>query len=160
MKKIFLSALIGMALSCAFVTQALAQNHLKDLDDVRSSMTQIGRNLPDIIKAASAEDMRALERVFEINNYALMTIESYLKMLKASIVSGGKLNKEVITLVNSWLQFIANYCEDDVKYLEEAAKEVKGSATSDIIERERSCISRLMESAKKGIGENSQASSD
>ena len=155
MKKIFLSTALGIMISCAVTTTAWAQNHLKYLDSVRSSMTEIGDKLPNIIKSAKPDDIRTLERVFEINNYALMTIESYLKMLKVSTLSGGTLNKDVITLVNRWLQFMANYCEDDMKYLDEAKEETKDKATADIIEKERESISHLMEAAKKGIDENS-----
>lgn len=154
MKIILLALILSLSLSCAVITTAWAQNHLKDLDDVRSSMTDIGSRLPGIIKSAKPGDMRTLERIFEINNYALMTIESYLKMLKISTISGG-LNKDAIELINRWLMFITKYCEADIKYLEEAKQETKENTASDIIGQEKSCIFHLREAAKKGIDENS-----
>lgn len=154
MKRILLTLILSISLSCAFVTAAWAQSHLRDLDEVRSSMANIGSKLPSMIKSARPEDMRTLERLLEINNYALMTIESYLKMLKISTISGG-LNKEAIELVNRWLTFISRYCEADIKYLEEAKNETKEKTAADIIWQERNCIFRLKEAAKKGITENS-----
>lgn len=153
-KGIFLTLTLSLSLSCTDISAAWAENHLRDLDAVRTSMTDIGSKLPNAIKSAKPEDMRTLERALEINNYALMTIESYLKMLKIASISGG-LNKDAIELVNRWLLFITKYCEADMKYLEEAKQYTKEKTASDIIVQERSCISRLREAAKKGIDENS-----
>lgn len=138
------------------ITAALAQDHLKDLDGVRSSMTELGYKLPDVIKAAKPQDIRTLERVFEINNYALMTIESYLKMLKVFSIAGGYINKEIVGILNGWLNFMSNYCEYDIKYLEDARKETQDKTTLDIIDVERDNISRLMQAAIKGSAENSK----
>ena len=63
-KYLFLAISIAL-LAC--VECALAQDHLSDLDSVRTSMTDIGYKLPDAIKSAKPEDVRTL-RVFEINN--------------------------------------------------------------------------------------------
>lgn len=160
MEKIFFPAILAVTLFLAASTSGLAQDHLKDLDNIRSSLTEIGNKLPGIIGSAAAEDVRTLERVFEINNYALMTIESYLKMLKVTVVSGGKLNKAAVSLVNTWLRFIANYCENDTKYLDEALKDTKDGAASDIVSRERNCIFLLQKAATKGIEENSSLAAD
>jgi len=138
------------------VTPALAQDHLKDFDSVRSSMTEIGYKLPDAIKAAKSQDIRTLERVFEINNYALMTIESYLKMLKVFSVAGGYINKEIVGILNSWLNFISNYCLYDLKYLEDAKKETQDKTTLEIINKQMDSVTRLMQTAKKGAEENSK----
>jgi hypothetical protein len=138
------------------VTAALAQDHLKDFDGVRSSMTETGYKLPDIIKAAKPEDIRTLERVFEINNYALMTIESYLKMLKVFSVAGGYINKEIVGILNGWLNFMSNYCLYDLKYLEDAKKETQDKITLEIIDKEIESISLLMKAAIKGTEENSK----
>ncbi|MDO8535589.1 MAG: hypothetical protein Q7S30_01050 [Candidatus Omnitrophota bacterium] len=155
MKKIPLSAVLMMMFFCSVITNGWAQNHIEEMSHIRSSMTEIGGKLPEIIKAAKPEDIRTLERVFEINNYALMTIESYLKMLKVSALSGKGLNKDITILVNKWLQFIASYCENDIIYLNEAKNETKNKTTAYTVESERDCIARLMEAAKKGIVENS-----
>ena len=135
---------------------ALAQDHLTELDSVRSSMTEIGYTLPDAIKAAKPQDIRTLERVFEINNYALMTIESYLKMLKVFSLGGGYLNKETVDILNGWLNFISNYCEYDIKYLDDAKSDTKDKIALTIIEKERVSIASLKEAAIKGSSENSK----
>lgn len=136
--------------------QVFPQDHLSDLDAVRSSMTEIGYKLPDAIKAARPEDIRTLERVFEINNYALMTIESYLKMLKVFSLSGGYVNKEIVKMLNGWLGFISNYCEYDMKYLADAKAETKDKAALELIEKERASIESLKQAAVKGSEENSK----
>ena len=136
--------------------QALAQDHLSDLDSVRSSMTDLGYTLPDAIKSAKPQDIRTLERVFEINNYALMTIESYLKMLKVFSLGGGYLNKETVSVLNGWLKFVSNYCEYDIKYLDEAKADTQDKLVLDIIGKERASIDSLMKAAIKGSSENSK----
>ena len=152
--------LLYLALCAVFclggITAALAQDHLKDLDSVRSSMTEIGYKLPDVIKTAKPQDIRTLERVFEINNYALMTIESYLKMLKVFSVAGGYINKEIVGILNGWLNFMSNYCQYDLKYLEDAKKETQDTIALDIIDREIESVARLMQASIKGTEENSK----
>jgi len=152
--------LLYLALCAVFclggITAALAQDHLKDLDSVRSSMTEIGYKLPDVIKTAKPQDIRTLERVFEINNYALMTIESYLKMLKVFSVAGGYINKEIVGILNGWLNFMSNYCQYDLKYLEDAKKETQDTIALDIINKEIESVTRLMQASIKGTEENSK----
>ena len=156
-KYLFLAISIAL-LAC--VECALAQDHLSDLDSVRTSMTDIGYKLPDAIKSAKPEDVRTLERVFEINNYALMTIESYLKMLKVFSLGGAYLNKDIVNILNGWLKFIDNYCEYDIKYLDEAKSETKDSTVLGLIDKERSYIASLKEAAIKGSIENSKILSE
>jgi len=119
-------------------------------------MTELGYTLPQAIKEAKPEDIRTLERVFEINNYALMTIESYLKMLKVFSLGGGYLNKETVGILNGWLKFIANYCEYDMKYLDEAKTDTQNKPALEIIEKEKASIEALMNAAIKGSSENSE----
>lgn len=133
---------------------AAAQDHLADLDSVRVSMTETGYKLPETIKAAKPEDIRTLERVFEINNYALMTIESYLKMLKVFSLSGGYLNKETVNILNGWLGFISNYCKYDIEYLNEARTETKDKVALGVIDKEKADIESLRNAAIKGSSEN------
>lgn len=144
----------------ATIGPASAQDHLSDLDSVRSSMTELGYTLPDAIKAAKPQDIRTLERVFEINNYALMTIESYLKMLKVFSLGGGYLNKETVDILNGWLKFVSNYCEYDIKYLDEAKADTQDKLVLEIIGKERTSIDSLMKAAIKGSSENSKILAD
>lgn len=132
-------------------------DHLKDIDKVRSSMTDMGYKLPETIRATKPENIRTLERVFEINNYALVTIESYLKMLKVFSLSPDRNFKGTLPILNGWLIFIANYCESDIKYLEEARKEMNGDPERAIVGEEADNITKLMEAARKGVNENSKA---
>ena len=153
-KNIMISAAVISIFALISVVPASAQDHLSDLDSVRSSMTEIGYTLPQAIKAAKSQDIRTLERVFEINNYALMTIESYLKMLKVFSLGGGYLNKETVDILNGWLKFISNYCEYDIKYLDEAKAETQDKTTLELVEKERANIESLKNAAIKGSVEN------
>lgn len=140
----------------AWTASVSAQDHLNDLDSVRSSMTELGYTLPQAIKTAKSQDMRTLERVFEINNYALMTIESYLKMLKVFSLGTAPLNKETVDILNGWLKFISNYCEYDIKYLDEAKADTQDKLALEIIGKEKVSIESLMKAAIKGSSENSK----
>jgi hypothetical protein len=133
---------------------AWPDDHLKDFDNVRSSMTAMGYKLPDAIRATKPENIRTLERVFEINNYSLVTIESYFKMLKIFSLSVERDNKNALPIINGWLTFITNYCESDMRYLEEACAEMHGDAERKIVSEERDNIAKLREAASKGISEN------
>ena len=153
-RNIVLSMAIVSILTWAASGPASAQDHLNDLDSVRSSMTELGYTLPQVIKAAKPQDIRTLERVFEINNYALMTIESYLKMLKVFSLGGGYLNKETVDILNGWLKFMSNYCEYDIKYLDEAKADTQDKLALEIIGKERVSIESLKNAAIKGSSEN------
>ena len=155
-RNIVLSAVIISVIALAAPDSASAQDHLSDLDSVRSSMTELGYILPQAISTAKPQDIRTLERVFEINNYALMTIESYFKMLKVFSLGGGYLNKETVDILNGWLKFVSNYCEYDIKYLDEAKADTQDKLALDIIEKERAGIESLMKAAIKGSLENSK----
>lgn len=152
---LFLTIAVMVFLAASAFT-AGAQDHLSELDSVRTSMTEIGYKIGDVIKVAKPEDIRTLERVFEINNYALMTIESYLKMLKVFSLGGGYLNRETVDILNGWLKFISNYCEYDIKYLTDAKTETKDKTALDMIEKELVNIAYLKEAAIKGASENSK----
>jgi hypothetical protein len=133
---------------------AWTDDHLKDIDNVRSSMTAMGYKLPEAIRTTKPENIRTLERVFEINNYALVTIESYFKMLKVYALSHDRNAKETLPIVNGWLTFISDYCESDIKYLDEARAEMTGEAERKIVGEEKDDLAKLMEAAHKGIDEN------
>jgi len=55
---------------------SFSQEHIRKLDAVRTSMTKMGSSLPELTRKAQPKDIRTMERVFEINNYSLVTIES------------------------------------------------------------------------------------
>jgi len=136
---------------------AWPDDHLKDIDKVRASMTAMGYKLPETIRTTKPKNIRTLKRVFEINNYALVTIESYLKMLKIFSLSSDRNYQDSLPIMNGWLTFITNYCESDMKYLEEARMEMIGDDERKLVGEEKDNIARLMEAARKGIGENLKA---
>jgi len=111
---------------------AYSQDHIRELGAVRDAMAQVGTKLPDLIKKSDPRYLRTLERTFEINNYALVTIESYMKMVKVAVSSGGSINKDIMVVLNGWLGFIKHYCEYDVKYLMKALAEAKDDAVVSI----------------------------
>lgn len=151
--KIFTLAIAILALLAA---DAFCQEHIRDLDGVRTKMADLGNRLPGIIKSAKPQDLRTLERVFEINNYALVTIESYLKMIKVALSSSEGINNETVTVLNGWLKFIRRYCEYDIKYFEEALKETTDDKVIEIVKNEQANISRLMIISDKGVDENNK----
>lgn len=148
-----------MVIGCMLLSPAAAwsDDYLKDIDDVRSSMTAMGYKLPEAIRTTKPDNIRTLERVFEINNYALVTIESYLKMLKIFSLSSVRNDKGTLPVINGWLTFISDYCESDVKYLEEARMEMAGDEERKIVGEQKDNIAKLMEAARKGIDENLKA---
>ena len=144
----------------AFATPLLCQEqaHIRKLDTVRASMAKMGSSLPDAIRKAQPGDIRTLERVFEINNYALVTIESYLKMIKIALSSGSGINKSVLEVLNGWLKFISYYCEYDIKYMDEALTQTKDTAVVEILKSEKSTIADLRDVSQAGINENTTLS--
>ncbi|MCM8790207.1 MAG: hypothetical protein NC938_00695 [Candidatus Omnitrophica bacterium] len=121
-------------------------------------MTKVGSSLPELIRKAQPRDIRTLERLFEINNYALVTIESYLKMIKIALSSGTGINKEVLEVLNGWLKFISHYCDYDIKYIDEAIAETKDSAVVEALKTQKTNISTLKETSQAGIKENTELS--
>jgi hypothetical protein len=157
MKRLDLSVIkviFPIILLAATAGEAYPQDHIRELGAVREAMSQVGSKLPDLIKKSDPKYLRTLERVFEINNYALVTIESYMKMVKVAISSGGTINKDIVTVLNGWLGFIKHYCEYDVKYFDEALAETKDDSIVSILKKEKDNISKLMSVSEKGIAEN------
>jgi hypothetical protein len=135
-------------------TSSYSQNHIKELDGLRSSMTDIGAKMPDMIKATKNNEMRTLERVYEINTYALTTIEAYFKMVKVAVSSDGKINTDIIAVFNGWLQFISRYCKQDISYLDEAKSDTKNPEIVKVLDLTKDNINALDQIATKAIEEN------
>ncbi len=135
---------------------SFGQDHIKELDGLRTSMAELGAKMPDMIKNTKNNEMRTLERVYEINTYALTTIEAYFKMIKIAVSSEGRINKDMVDVFNGWLQFIKKYCEKDSIYLDEARSEMKDPATINVIELTKANINNLSLIAVKAISENNK----
>lgn len=148
--------LAAAVVSMAVTGSAFSQEHIRELGAVREAMAQVGNKLPELIKKSDPKYLRTLERTFEINNYALVTIESYMKMVKVAITSGGAINKEIVAVLNGWLGFIRHYCEYDVKYFDEALLEVKDADVVSVLKSEQANIVRLKDISDRGIAENTE----
>ena len=147
--------IISFAILITFgASPSFCQSHIRDLDSLRNSMASLGNEMPAMIKNTKNNEMRTLERVYEINTYALTTIEAYFKMVKVAVVAEGKINKAEVEIFNGWLQFIAKYCEKDTVYLDEAVSEMKNPAILAVLERSKEHIKSLKEIAIRAVGEN------
>jgi len=142
----------------SYVSHAFCQEHIRKLDAVRASMAKMGNVLPELTRKAQPRDIRTMERVFEINNYSLVTIESYFKMIKIALSSGTGLNKDVLGILNGWLKFVSNYCEYDIKYIDEALAQTNDAAVIEVLKSEKSNISSLRDASQSGINENTATS--
>ncbi len=136
------------------IQPVFCQNHIRDLDAVRTSMTEFGNKMPAMIKSAENRDIRTLERVFEINTYALTTIEAYFKMIKVAVSSEGDINKEIMEVLNGWLEFISNYCKKDMEYFDEALSDTSDEAIIDVVLEAKKNIKSLSDATIKAIDEN------
>jgi hypothetical protein len=79
-------------------------------------------------------------------------------MIKIALTSGTGLNKEVLSVLNGWLKFVTNYCEYDIKYMDEALSQTKDASIVEMLKTEKSNISSLIEASRFGIKENSATS--
>ncbi|MFA6078945.1 MAG: hypothetical protein WC779_04280 [Candidatus Omnitrophota bacterium] len=117
-------------------------------------MTEFGNKMPEMIKGAESRDIRTLERVFEINTYALTTIEAYFKMIKVAVSSEGDINKEIMEVLNGWLEFINNYCKKDMEYFDEALSETNDEKIMDVVLEAKKNIQSLSDATVQAISEN------
>jgi len=145
---------LSLILATSGQKAAAQDHHLQKLDAIRSSMSDLGSTMPDLIRKAQPRDIRTLERVFEINTYALTTIEAYFKMLKVAVSSNEPINKEMVSVLNGWLEFINKYCKSDVEYFDEATSETKDQIIISLIGRAKNNIEELGETTIVAINEN------
>ena len=147
--------ILVMALVLSGEGSAFPQDHhLKKLDAIRSAMSELGSTMPELIKSAESRDIRTLERIFEINTYALTTIEAYFKMLKVAVSSNEPINKNTVTVLNGWLEFINKYCRSDMEYLDEAISQTKDDIIISLIEKAKNNIKELGDITLVAIDEN------
>ncbi|MBU1038537.1 MAG: hypothetical protein KJ994_05745 [Candidatus Omnitrophica bacterium] len=149
---------IAAILSLSWPGYSHCQEHIRKLDAVRASMAKMGSTLPELTRKAQTRDIRTMERVFEINNYSLVTIESYLKMTKIALTSETGLNKETLGVLIGWLKFLSNYCAYDIKYMDEALTQTKDASIIEILNTEKKNISALIDASQLGIKENTAIS--
>jgi len=153
-KTIYITLSILLLFFSLGIGPAFCQNHIRELDTVRTSMTEFGNKMPEMIKGAESRDIRTLERVFEINTYALTTIEAYFKMIKVAVSSEGDINKEIMEVLNGWLEFINNYCKKDMEYFDEALSETNDEKIMDVVLEAKKNIQSLSDATVQAISEN------
>lgn len=142
----------------AFLSFPLSGNtqtfqHVESLFDLRTQIGSQGDTLPEAIKEARGNDVRTLERIFELNTSALVTIEAYFRIFKISL-SSEKINNETVGILNEWLSFIKNQCSYDILYLNQALKESPSEKVAQNIRTSLTNIKKLSEIADNGIKEN------
>lgn len=130
--------------------------HIEALFDLRTSITEQGRILPEDIKLAKGDDVRTLERTFELNTSALTTIEAYFRIVKIAIQRGSLPDAETVSILNEWLTFIKNQCTYDIEYLDAALAETQSENAKKQLTTAKQNVAKLEEIVTRGIAENSQ----
>ena len=128
--------------------------YIEQLFELRTSITDQGQALPDIIKQTTGNDLRTLERIFELNTSALTTIEAYFRIVKIAFVTDEGINNETAPILNEWLAFIRNQCKYDSDFLDETLKETNDPAVKKHIILSKKNVERLSSLALKGISVN------
>lgn len=136
------------------IPPAFSEDHIRQLDAIRSTIITQGNSLPQLIREADDRDIRTLERIYELNTSLLTTVEAYFKMLKLVIASGIEIKKEVIDSLNEWLIFIHNQCNYDMEFLDEAMYEADTETVIQQIKTAKGNIQRLYDATEQGITEN------
>ncbi|MFH1791303.1 MAG: hypothetical protein ABH885_04900 [Candidatus Omnitrophota bacterium] len=152
MKKVVL--LICSACLVAAASRSFAEDHIRELDAVRTAIIEQGNNMPDLIRDAKDTDIRTLERIYELSTSLLTTVEAYFKMLRLVIASKIDINNDVISSLNEWLAFIHNQCGYDIEYLNEALGETQSEEIKKQIEIARNNVQRLASASMAGMEEN------
>jgi len=144
------------AFSTSNISYAEGYQHINDLFDLRSAISDQGQSLPDSIKKAAGNDLRTLERIFELNTSSLTTIEAYFRLFKMALTAQEELTGETIDILNEWLSFIKNQCSYDIEYLQEALLETENEEVISHINTAKDNIEKLSKIADTGISENKE----
>lgn len=153
------SLIVVLTLSlCALTINAhgLEFKHIDDLFDVRSSIAQQGQLLPEAIRNSSGNDVRILERIFELNTSALTTIEAYFRIFKITFATREGLTPATEGILNEWLSFITSQCQYDIEYLREAKLETKNEQTLKQLDISQKNIGKLASITTFGVKENTE----
>ncbi len=107
-------------------------DHIEALFAIRDSITTHGNILPEKIRDTRGNDLRTLERIYELNTSTLTTLEAYFRLLMIALSTGTESKSETIDTLNEWLTFIQNQCNYDIDYLDSTLEETDNG---DIIEQ-------------------------
>jgi len=128
--------------------------HIETFFEIRNDISAQGKGLPEEIKQAHGQDLRTLERLFELNTSALTTIEAYFRIFKIALSGEGSLSADTVRVMNEWLVFIENQCQYDIEYMEAALTETDNEVVKIQIKTAMANIEQLADVASKGIKEN------
>ena len=128
--------------------------HIKRLFELRESIGDQGKALPDLIRSSSGDDIRTLERIFELNTSALTTIEAYFRIFKMAISTQNMQDPATILILDEWLTFMGTQCKFDIEYLDEASSGNRDQAILKQINISKKNIIELATIAKIGVKEN------
>jgi hypothetical protein len=150
---VFLIAILFIGL-ISVRSSSFAQETILKLDGARNSITNQGNVLPNVIRNAKGNDVRTLERIYELNTSALTTIEAYMKMLRMALSFDGEINSESLEILNKWLLFIGKQCDYDIEYLDYALTETSDENTKEQINVSKNNLNNLKSISKLAIKEN------
>lgn len=130
-------------------------DHIEQLFDLRTAITNQGDILPDAIKKVRGENLRTLERIFELNTSTLTMIEAYFRLSLITITTNSESDEKAVNVLNGWLTFTNNQCTYDLDYLMATLQETTDEGVVKHIQMAKQNTSRLSEITKLGIEENS-----
>ena len=152
MKKIIIYIIIVLLTSSFSFADNYA--YVETLFKIRTTIMDHGKELPSQMQKATGNDVRTLERIFELNTSALTTIEAYFRILEIAIASEKSININIITILNEWLEFINAQCYYDLEFIDEALNETKNISIIHQLKTAKNNIRRLADTSSLAISQN------
>lgn len=123
---------------------------------VLRNMTAIEKNIFEInIDTTLLEDNTTLEYFLGVNDYVMLMIESYWKMLMLAFASESRLNKDTIEILNDWLNFIMDHTEPHLNILDMALNETQNIVIHWILQTEKEIILSIRDEVQSCMKANS-----
>ncbi len=144
---------IALSIDAPFVFSG-NYDYVEQLFDVRGLITNQGKELPLTIKETTGNDLRTLERIFELNTSTLTTIEAYFRILMITLSTKSETNSQAVKILNEWLTFTDNQCAYDLEYLDSTLQETTDGKVIEQIKTAKHNTQKLSEIIKIGIEEN------
>ncbi|MFH1798672.1 MAG: hypothetical protein ABH844_04985 [Candidatus Omnitrophota bacterium] len=129
-------------------------DYVEQLFDVRGLITDHGKLMPSAIKETTGNDLRTLERIFELNTSTLTTIEAYFRILMITLSTKSETNEQAVKILNEWLTFTNNQCAYDIEYLDSTLAETSDDTVIEQIQTAKHNAQKLSEILQLGIKEN------
>ncbi len=153
LKKSFLF-LLCLLLPITAASGAEKLDHIEKLFSIRASITSQDEALPSLIQKTSGNDLRTLERLYEINASTLTTIEAYFRILMIALSNNDQMNKETIDILNEWLDFMRNQSKYDKQFFETTIKDTSNEDVRSQIKLSTEITKSLLETTDIGVAEN------